>query len=80
MIVLWSRHEDLYKDLVSNIIRSDALDKDIVGVERQLEGARVILCTLSMLTQNLISDVVRLVPVQMVSVVLLCLNLCSMSI
>lgn len=61
------RHEHLYEKLEHNVIRSDKLQKNIVAVEQQLGGARVILCTLSMLSNPRISHVIHLVPVQLVS-------------
>jgi hypothetical protein len=52
------------------VIRSDTLGDDIVGVERKLGGARVILCTLSTMSNFFVhrSGVMRLVPVKTVIV------------
>ncbi|EJD41096.1 hypothetical protein AURDEDRAFT_138789 [Auricularia subglabra TFB-10046 SS5] len=44
-------HEELYEDLESNVIRSDGFAKLVpMAVERLLAGSRVILCTISMLS------------------------------
>ncbi|EPQ54331.1 hypothetical protein GLOTRDRAFT_106780 [Gloeophyllum trabeum ATCC 11539] len=63
-------HEHLYHKISSNIIPSDQLPKDIVDTERRLGGARVILCTLSMLSNESLQKAGfnRLVPVHTVIV------------
>lgn len=58
------RHEHLYEKIVANLIRSDDFVDDIVAVERLLLGSRVILCTLSMLSNHKLSTFTRLVPPQ----------------
>jgi hypothetical protein len=60
------RHEHLYKRLEEKdcVIRSDLFDDDPVGIDRRLLNTRVILCTLSMLSNSRIGDFTRLVPVQ----------------
>jgi superfamily I DNA and/or RNA helicase len=65
-----NRHEHLYESIEPRVIRSDTLSDDIVGVERKLGGARVILCTLSTMSNFFVqkSGVMRLVPVQTVVV------------
>lgn len=47
-----SRHEDLYEEIVHNLIRSDDLftNGDKALTERLFLGCRVVLCTLSMLS------------------------------
>ncbi|KAJ7273061.1 P-loop containing nucleoside triphosphate hydrolase protein [Mycena rebaudengoi] len=61
-------HEHLYGKIMDNVIRSDDLNDDIVGVERRIAGTRVVLATLSMLSNWRIGPITRLVPVQMVMV------------
>jgi hypothetical protein len=51
------RHEPLYQSIEENIIRSDELPDDKVGMERMILDSKVILCTLSMmLNPNLQSN------------------------
>ncbi|KAF8896425.1 P-loop containing nucleoside triphosphate hydrolase protein [Infundibulicybe gibba] len=59
-------HEHLYEKIIPNIVRSDTFQHDIVAVERQLQGCRVILCTLSMLSHDKLAPFARVVPVQTV--------------
>ena len=62
-----NRHEHLYEDILEpHFIRSDVFSKDIVAAERQLLGARVILCTLSMLLSHSIAAFIHVVPVHTV--------------
>ncbi|KAI6123604.1 AAA domain-containing protein, partial [Pisolithus thermaeus] len=56
-------HEHLYEKLESCLIRSDEFSDDIVGASRQLRGARVILCTLGMLSNYHIAPFVHVNPV-----------------
>ena len=61
------RHEHLYEDILEpHVIRSDVFSKDIVAAERQLQGARVILCTLSMLLSHSTAAFIHVVPVHTV--------------
>ncbi|KXN88608.1 ATP-dependent helicase upf1 [Leucoagaricus sp. SymC.cos] len=55
-------HEELYEEIIPNVIRSDDFPSDRVVTERLLRGSRVILCTLSMLSNDRISCFTRLVP------------------
>jgi hypothetical protein len=48
------RHEHLYAEVERNLIRSDELPKDSHGMERLLGGSRIILCTLSMLSNDML--------------------------
>ncbi|KAI0697439.1 P-loop containing nucleoside triphosphate hydrolase protein [Cytidiella melzeri] len=61
-------HEDLYKEIQDNIIRSDDLSKvkDAYETERFLLGSRIILCTLSTLSNPLLDScwVHKIVPVE----------------
>ncbi|KAJ7170748.1 P-loop containing nucleoside triphosphate hydrolase protein [Mycena crocata] len=66
--LLAARHEHLYEKINDNLIRSDQLVHDAVATSRQLLGSKVILCTLSMLSNDKIAGVARLVPVQTVVV------------
>ncbi|KAJ7678927.1 AAA domain-containing protein, partial [Mycena polygramma] len=61
-------HEHLYEKINPNLIRSDTLIDDLVATERLLLGSKVILCTLSMVSNNRISTITRLVPLQTVIV------------
>lgn len=65
-----SRHEHLYHKVESKIIRSDEFADDIVGMERLLGGAQVILCTLSMFSNPRLqrTGCTRIVPVHTVIV------------
>lgn len=51
---------------MKNLVRSDDFITDIVATERLLLGSRVILCTLSMLSNHKIGTIMRLVPPQTV--------------
>ncbi|TFY66809.1 hypothetical protein EVG20_g4292 [Dentipellis fragilis] len=59
-------HEHLYEKIASNVIRSDEFPADIVGVHRKLLDARVILCTLSMMSSLKTPLFARVAPVQTV--------------
>ncbi|KII85038.1 hypothetical protein PLICRDRAFT_116758 [Plicaturopsis crispa FD-325 SS-3] len=61
-------HEHLYGKIVHNVIRSDDFPEDRVSAERLLLGSRVILCTLSMLSNHRIRHIALCVPVQTVIV------------
>jgi superfamily I DNA and/or RNA helicase len=58
---LYLRHEHLYEKIQRNVIRSDDFVDDIVAVERQLLGSRVLLCTVSMLSHSKLGTFTRLV-------------------
>ncbi|KAA1467651.1 hypothetical protein DENSPDRAFT_257146 [Dentipellis sp. KUC8613] len=59
-------HEHLYEKIANNVIRSDEFPADIVGVHRKLLDARVILCTLSMMSSLKTPLFARVAPVQTV--------------
>jgi regulator of nonsense transcripts 1 len=59
-------HEHLYERLEHCFIRSDMFGGGAVSVSRRLLDTRVILCTLSMLSNPRIEDFTRQVPVQTV--------------
>ncbi|KAJ3515427.1 hypothetical protein NLJ89_g1766 [Agrocybe chaxingu] len=59
-------HEHLYTKIKPNLIRSDGFVADAVVTERLLQGSRVILCTLSMLSNDRISAFSSLVPLETV--------------
>ncbi|KAF9787499.1 P-loop containing nucleoside triphosphate hydrolase protein [Thelephora terrestris] len=63
-------HEHLYEVIVKNTIQSGQFQKSIVDNETLLKGARVILCTISMLSGNKVMNCgfTTLVPVQTVIV------------
>jgi superfamily I DNA and/or RNA helicase len=63
-----NRHEHLYFSIEHKIIRTDTLEEDKVGVEHQLEGARVMLCTLSMFSNRRIIQcgLPEIVPIETV--------------
>ncbi|KAI6123258.1 hypothetical protein EV401DRAFT_1287981 [Pisolithus croceorrhizus] len=56
-------HEHLYEKLKPCLIRSHTFSRDVVGASRQLRGARVILCTLGMLSNYLVAPFVCVNPV-----------------
>jgi regulator of nonsense transcripts 1 len=60
---LYARHEHLYTQLEHNLIRSDTFDEDIVAASQRALGARVMLCTLSMLSNPHIHAFTRIIPV-----------------
>jgi hypothetical protein len=64
------RHEHLYKDLDTKVIRSDDFpaDGNPVGLSRMFLDCRVVLCTLSMLSVDKVVHVARIIPVQTVIV------------
>jgi hypothetical protein len=61
-------HEHLYTSINSNVIRSDTFPQTALEAERRLSGARVLLCTLSMLSNFKIGVFARVVPVETVIV------------
>lgn len=56
------RHEHLYAEIESNVIRSDDFVDTRLAAERLLKGSRVILCTLSMLSNDRIAAFSGVVP------------------
>jgi superfamily I DNA and/or RNA helicase len=60
----------LYSVIERNVIRSDRMFDDITGTDRLVLGSRVILCTISMLSNDRVmnSGLIRLTPVQTVIV------------
>ncbi|KAI6038718.1 P-loop containing nucleoside triphosphate hydrolase protein [Pisolithus marmoratus] len=56
-------HEHLYEELAPCIIRSDSFSRGVGCASRQLCGARVILCTLGMLSNDRIAPYAQLNPV-----------------
>lgn len=63
------RHEHLYEELLEpNVVRSDEFKSDIVDTHNLLGGSRVLLCTLSMLSNPKLDEggFTRLVPVDIV--------------
>ncbi|KAI6042879.1 P-loop containing nucleoside triphosphate hydrolase protein [Pisolithus marmoratus] len=62
-LIRLNRHEHLYERLAPCVIRSDSFCKNVVGASRQLSGARVILCTLSMLSSVHLVFYVQVNPV-----------------
>ena len=63
-----SRHEHLYEKIERNVIESSDFPRDLVATQRLLLGARVILCTLSMITNGRLGHFTQLVPVERVIV------------
>lgn len=63
-----TRHEHLYQKIQENVIQSNDFPEQPVIADRLLLGSRVILCTLSMLSDNRIAEFTRLVPVEVVVV------------
>lgn len=60
------RHEHLYKKIEHNVLRSDNFAKTHVEAKRQLLESRIILCTLSMLSNDKIHVFTHIVPIQTV--------------
>lgn len=58
------RHEHLYEKIEANVIRTDNFPRELLEVERILAGSRVILCTLSMLSNPLLAPFTKVVPVE----------------
>jgi hypothetical protein len=63
-----NRHEHLYEKIYENVIESSMFSDDVVSVNRLLLRSRVILCTLSMLSNGKLGTFTRLVPVELVVV------------
>ncbi|KAK7463530.1 hypothetical protein VKT23_006878 [Stygiomarasmius scandens] len=61
-------HEHLYDKVQFHLIKSEELDVGDFQTERLLQGSKVILCTLSMLSTSRISSIARLVPPQVMLV------------
>ncbi|KAF7327654.1 Regulator of nonsense transcripts 1 [Mycena kentingensis (nom. inval.)] len=61
---VYSWHEHLYEKIAENVVRSDEISDDYVALERRLYGSRVVLCTLSMLSNYSISIITRVIPFQ----------------
>ena len=66
LLRFYRRHEHLYENIASNVIRSDDFVNSRVLIERLLLGSRVVLCTLSMLSHPKLSPFMQLVPPQTV--------------
>jgi hypothetical protein len=62
------RHEHLYEAIHGNVIESSMFPDDVVSVNRLLLGCRVILCTLSMLSNPKLRFFTHLVPIEIVVV------------
>jgi superfamily I DNA and/or RNA helicase len=63
-----SRHEHLYEKIQGKVIESHQFPETILVADRILAGCRVILCTISMLSNEKISPFTRNVPVETVIV------------
>ncbi|TFK33236.1 AAA domain-containing protein [Crucibulum laeve] len=59
-------HEHLYEKIERNLIVSEVFTNDTAATSRLLLGSRVILCTLSMLSNNKIAAFTQIVPLQTV--------------
>ncbi|KAF9485152.1 P-loop containing nucleoside triphosphate hydrolase protein [Pholiota conissans] len=57
-------HEHLYEKIEHNVIRSDSFPPSVIATERMLLGSRVLLCTLSMLSNDKLATIARVVPLQ----------------
>ncbi|KAK0193834.1 P-loop containing nucleoside triphosphate hydrolase protein [Armillaria mellea] len=57
-------HEHLYTLIERNLVRSDDFVGDRLAMARQLLDSRIILCTLSMLSNDRMSTIARIVPIQ----------------
>lgn len=56
----------MHEKIESNLIRSDELVDDAVATERQLQRSRVVICALSILSNDMISTITHQVPLQTV--------------
>jgi regulator of nonsense transcripts 1 len=63
-----NRHEHLYEKIQENVVESKMFPDDVVSADRLLLGCKVILCTLSMLSNSKLGVFTRLVPVELVVV------------
>ncbi|KZP25209.1 P-loop containing nucleoside triphosphate hydrolase protein [Athelia psychrophila] len=61
-------HEHLYEKIRPRVIESENIPKDVMAAERLLLGSRVILCTISMLTNSRSSPITHVVPVECIIV------------
>lgn len=61
-----TRHEHIYERIQHHLLRSDELPPDIGGVERAIGGSPVMLCTLSMLSNPMLSEcgIFHILPVE----------------
>ncbi|KAJ6513133.1 hypothetical protein C8R45DRAFT_812095 [Mycena sanguinolenta] len=57
-------HEHLYEKIVDSVLRSDDLTENIDFIEQRMLHSRVVLCTLSMLSNPRLPVITRLVPLQ----------------
>ncbi|KAJ7274285.1 AAA domain-containing protein, partial [Mycena haematopus] len=57
-------HEHLYGKIMDSVLRSDDLADDFDFIEQRMLHSRVVLCTLSMLSNPRLSVITRLVPLQ----------------
>lgn len=62
------RHEHLYEKIQANVIQSSDFPEDAVSATRMLLGSKVILCTLSMLSNPRLGVITRQVPLELVIV------------
>lgn len=56
----------MYEAIEPHLVRSDAFTSDTAAMDRLLLGSRVMLCTVSMLANERMGTITRLVPVQTV--------------
>ncbi|KAK7033215.1 regulator of nonsense transcripts 1 [Favolaschia claudopus] len=61
-------HEHLYNKIADCLLRSDDLSEKFEFIEQRMLQSRVVLCTLSMLSNTRLSAVTRLVPMEMLLV------------
>ncbi|KAF8206299.1 P-loop containing nucleoside triphosphate hydrolase protein [Mycena galopus ATCC 62051] len=57
-------HEHLYGKIMDSVLRSDDLTDDFDFIEQRMLHSRVVLCTLSMLSNPRLSTITRLVPLE----------------
>ena len=60
------RHEHLYEEIQQKVIRSDELPKDIGDMARMFGDTRIVLCTLSMMSNPALRDIgaFEIIPVE----------------
>ena len=65
---MFVRHEHLYEEIQTNVIQSSEFPDDAASAARMLLDSRVILCTLTMLSNPKLKVITGQVPVELVIV------------
>lgn len=67
-LLISPRHEHLYEKIIPNVIRSDQFPKTKLEAERLMLNAKVVLCTISMLSNSKLSVFTGVAPIETVIV------------